>query len=81
MSKEIVTAQGLFSKLSITLNDDTIQKLTFIPKKDNPLASIETDMKTILDKFERTYFAITHPEPETNEEDAPDQPTTKENGK
>lgn len=60
MSKEIVTAQGLFSKLAITLNDETIQKLAFIPKKDNPLATIEIEMKELLNKFEVAYFDYTH---------------------
>lgn len=60
MSKEIVVAQGLFSKLSITLNDETVQKMAFIPKKDNPLASVEFKLKEILNEFETAYFAYMH---------------------
>lgn len=59
--KEIVIAEGLFSRLSITLKDETVTKLTFIRKKDNPLASVEADLKKVLDDFERKYFEITHP--------------------
>lgn len=60
MMKEIIVAQGLFSKLSITLNEETIQKMAFIPKKDNPLASIEMKLKEVLNEFETAYFAYTH---------------------
>lgn len=60
MKREVVTAQGLFSKLTITLSDDTIQKMAFIPKKDNPLASVEIKLKEVLNEFETAYFAYTH---------------------
>lgn len=68
MRNEIVVAQGLFSKLTITLKDDTVQKLAFIPKKDNPLAHIEYKMKELLNEFEQTYFDYTHPKKEATEE-------------
>lgn len=62
MSQEIIVAEGLFSKIAITFKDDTVNKLAFIKKKDNPLASVENDLKKVLDDFERRYFQITHPE-------------------
>lgn len=62
--REIVVSEGLFSKVSISLKDDAVNKLAFISKKDNPLASIEADLKKVLDDFERKYFEITHPTPE-----------------
>lgn len=61
--KEIIVANGLFSKITISLKDETVNKLAFIPKKDNPLASVEADLKKVLDDFERRYFEITHPSP------------------
>lgn len=70
MSKEIVIAEGLFSKLSITLKDETVQKLAFVRKKDNPLASVEQDLKKVLDDFERRYFQITHPEQQAEESES-----------
>lgn len=63
--REIVVAQGLFSKLTITLKDETVQKMSSIPKKDNPLASVETKLKEILNDFEVAYFDYTHKHVET----------------
>lgn len=71
--KEIVVAEGLFSKIAISLNEDTVNKLAMIRKKDNPLASIEADLKKALDGFERRYFELTHPKPE--EAGTGDQPS------
>jgi hypothetical protein len=69
--KEIVMAKGLFSKLSITLNDNTIQQLALIKKKDNPLAQVEADLKATLQKFERVYFELSQPEPKQDQDVVP----------
>lgn len=66
--KEIVVVQGLFSKLSIGLNDSTLNKLAVIRKKDNPLAQIEAELKSTLQKFERIYFELNQPEASANNE-------------
>lgn len=56
MSKEILVAEGIFSKLSISLQDGVRDKLAMIPHEDNPLATIEDELKTIIGKFEESYF-------------------------
>lgn len=60
MAKEIVVAQGMFSKLAITLSEDTVQKMALISKKDNPLAAVETRLKQITLPlsclFQRSYY-------------------------
>lgn len=70
MKRDIIVAEGLFSKLSITLNDETVQKFARIPKNDNPLASVEMKLKEVLNEFETAYFAYTH----KHVEDAPAEP-------
>lgn len=67
MSKEMIVAKGLFSKLNITLNDGVLDKLIYIKPADNPLKAVEAELKAILIKFERTYFNAIAPEEETNE--------------
>jgi|GEM_PF-5322424 len=63
--RKIVVAEGLFSKLAISLNDSTVNKLAVINKEDNPLAKIESDLKKTLQEFERAYFELSQPkEPE-----------------
>lgn len=57
MSKqEIIVKQGTFSKLTITLNDDVINKLALIKQDNNPLAKVEIKLNKILIEFEKAYF-------------------------
>ena len=57
MSKhEVVIAEGVFSKLAITLNDDVANRLALIEPSNNPLAKVEKRLRTLLDEFERTYY-------------------------
>lgn len=67
--KDIIVAVGLFSRLSISLKDETVQKLALISKKNNPLAQVETDLNRVLDDFERKYFQIVHPDPAPDEQE------------
>lgn len=57
MSKhEVVIAEGVFSKLAITLNDDVANRLALIEPSNNPLAKVEKRLRKLLDEFERTYY-------------------------
>lgn len=67
MSNPIIVAKGLFSNISIQLSDSTLNKLAVTKKEDNPLALIESDLKDVLDRFERKYFELTHP-PESEQQ-------------
>ena len=60
MGKEIIIAEGLFSRLTISLSETTIQTLPLIDSAENPLASVEADLKRVLHDFETRYFGLTH---------------------
>lgn len=57
MSKTIIAAEGVFSKLEITLKDDVLDKLA-VTKKNNPLKPLEADMEAIIRKFETAYMDL-----------------------
>lgn len=57
MSKKIIMAEGVFSKLEITLKDDVLDKLA-ITKENNPMKPLEADMEAIIRKFETSYMEL-----------------------
>lgn len=62
--KEIIVAKGIFSKLTIQLQDGVDNQLALITKEANPLASVEEKLKSIIDEFEEAYFrAVKNPTP------------------
>lgn len=61
MNKEIIVAEGIFSKLSIQLKMETTQNLILTENKHNPLASVEKDLKKVLNDFEHRYFEMVYP--------------------
>ena len=67
MSKEIIVVKGFFSNISIQLSDSTLNKLAVTETGDNPLALIESDLKDVLDRFERKYFELMYP-PESEQQ-------------
>ena len=68
MSKEIIVATGLFSRIAIVMNDDIHYKLVLTKGEKNPLRSIAKDLEVSVKRFEREYFELVNkPEKELEE--------------
>lgn len=59
MSREVIITQGTFSRLTIQLNQDMINKLALIKTEENPLARVEAKLKKAHQDFEKAYFKAT----------------------
>jgi len=55
-NRDVLVTEGAFSKLTITLNDDMMNRLALMERKDNPLAKVEQKLKKVLYQFEKEYF-------------------------
>lgn len=58
MEREIIVAKGVFSKLKITLDEQTNHNLGMITPENNPLAKIQDKLETLLTEFEDEYFRL-----------------------